>query len=290
MLSKMFGRILIFFTGLFIGVFYLFSNKAQAFHINDHGLITSVAVAEYNACDPAYAFSPADTTKLKAANLDEDLNILRKWVTYSHYYNPTKHLDMSRKDSSVRVSELEIELLPHLMVGPPPFQLSRADILRLMGHAIHHLQDMAVPAHVVPISHRFSENFELMTAKTSDWDAHTSMTDCGALLNAPSLDLLDLLKEYANLTLLRLQYSFEYERDHAHETGNWGLFWKPSDGLSFGNYGAAGDHFGLATFTHGDHKFRLNPLLYEQFHHEQLRRAIEATKRALYWMNHQHQF
>src|SRR4051812_11951409 len=77
-----------------------------AFSLTDHTLITTQAVTEFNACIP-HALSEEDLKVLDRSDLMEDLNLVNKWMWYSHYYRPFEALDLYwRSDSSGRVKDL----------------------------------------------------------------------------------------------------------------------------------------------------------------------------------------
>ncbi len=83
----------------------------------------------------------------------EDFNVLQKWLGSNHYYSPSFALPkLWRLPSDTRVARLEGELLA--ATDCPCRAWDRA------GHAVHHVQDMASPPHVVPIVHGLGDAFE----------------------------------------------------------------------------------------------------------------------------------
>ena len=85
-------------------------NRAHAFSIEDHSAITAVAFSELRSCSLLPAGQDTLEANVTSADIDEDLNLVRKWTNYSHYYHPFKKLDMRRADSSVTIRESETEL------------------------------------------------------------------------------------------------------------------------------------------------------------------------------------
>src|SRR6185312_2035092 len=114
----------------------LWSTSARAYHLEDHKAIALESVAELNRCYPNL-ISDLQSEILWTSNLDEDLNIFRKDIFYSHYFNPYKRLNMLRFDSSVRVSRLEGDLRGDAMDGDFASLLVYAHL----GHAIHQIED-----------------------------------------------------------------------------------------------------------------------------------------------------
>lgn len=85
----------------------------------------------------------------------EDLNFLRKWGIYHHYHSPEFEVaDARRRPSHERVEGLRVEISAAIRRGDEYRTWDR------MGHAVHHIQDMASPPHVVPVEHGFFDGFE----------------------------------------------------------------------------------------------------------------------------------
>ncbi len=131
-----------------------FCISAPAFQIGDHKTITHQAFTEMEKCFPQ-AGARLNVEWLVSGDVDEDLDLFTKWLFFSHYYNPHKHLDMRRADSSARIADLT----PEVRRASSSTPVDAGDVARL-GHIIHHFQDMAVPPHVVPVSHALWDGFE----------------------------------------------------------------------------------------------------------------------------------
>ncbi|MGZ3688341.1 MAG: hypothetical protein ACXVBW_08580 [Bdellovibrionota bacterium] len=208
---------------------------ARAYHLSEHEQITRRAVAELNDCVPGLV-PDQDAAVLVAADLAEDLNLFRKWFRYSHYFNPVKPIHLLRRDSLERVEGLEGRALEEL------------------GAILHHLQDMSVPAHVVPIEHGARDEFELLALAAAEWPAADSASadqDCEAIREGARGSFADLLKETALTTWKKIGED------------PWSRVWLPSPDSSMGRYGKI--PFADRTFKAG-----------------QLRLALDASKKALY--------
>lgn len=256
---------------LILGLFH--ATGAWAFHLDDHRAVTRIAVDQVRRCLPEAAndvlLSARDENVLVDSDVMEDLNLIRKWLWYSHYYNPFKKIEMRRWDSSVSVSDAEKALAG----------ASREDSDELLGRAIHYLQDAAVPAHVEPIEHGFSDGFEALNVRL---DAGFAL-NCDELIGDQVESLVALLRFTAIATDSRLDERIPVFHGKATEEISWReAFWTPSSGPSFGHYGKFGNHFGDAELPGG---YRVDPAIFTQFKKRQLALAVQSTAAALVWQH-----
>ncbi len=272
---------------LILASLFLASAPAWAFHINDHLAITRLAATQVLRCRPdAKARLTGDALKqILNADMDEDLNLIRKWLHYSHYYNPFKTLDMYRADSSATIEEVESALGSATQAD--------GDANLWAGRAIHHIQDASVPAHVEPVEHGLDDGFEALDVSL-DPGFQISCTDLQA---HPPATLLDLLRETAIQTDAALDAKIEYTDARARHTGrkapaltlSWREgFWSPSNGHGFGKYGAFGNGFGQTSLEYDDSQgnpimVTVAPATYSRFKSQQLARAVSSTAQALIW-------
>ncbi len=98
---------------------------------------------------PALREEAADFPRAAAL---EDLNLLRKWGRWHHYYVPSPMA--WRRPSVERVALLE-SLLSDVRAED-----DRGRAWVLAGFLAHHVQDMASPPHVVPVEHGLADAFE----------------------------------------------------------------------------------------------------------------------------------
>lgn len=257
---------------------FIFTNKARAFDLTDHETITREAVKELNACFPN-TLSSTETDDLVHANRKEDWAFWTKWTLYSHYYNPTKNLKMKwRYTSPTRVQRLESDINQKLCDAN-----HREDLISNLGHAIHQIQDMAVPLHVVPIVHGLGESFESYRYT----GALPSGISCANLGQNNEIqndhNLMDLLNETALTTLKTITESkFTVLKNGAPYTTTWESFWKQSNDDSFGSRGEFGNNYGRMSFNEAGNQYQISSDLYWNFKAQQLRAAVAATKKALY--------
>ncbi len=151
------------------------SFDAQAFRLEEHATLTRLAATEFEICYPGL-LDISSIDALVDSNLNEDRNLPRKWLQYSHFYNPTKPiLDLRKFPSEVSASDFRLGQLQTTIEG---ISISSAQTaagimdffkqsLPELGHAIHHIQDMASPPHVVPVMHDLRDRYESLIMKPS---------------------------------------------------------------------------------------------------------------------------
>lgn len=256
------------------------SSSAFAFHIPEHNMITRRAIDGLQRCNllPA-SWDMGWSRAIQDGNKNEDTNLIRKWSKYSHFYNPTKKLKLGRADSMLTVRESEHSL------HDQEEEASEADALALVGRIVHHLQDAAVPAHVVPVNHFSDDGFEKFEI-ASYYQAPTSLSDCARLrAEEPSA----LLKNTALTTLSRIEGLVGYKTYKRVKQARWSqLFWLSARGEGFGEYGPLGNNFGKNVFELEDGRTaRVELSQYREFKQAQLDLAVLATQSAILWATSQ---
>lgn len=255
--------------------------RGLAFGLGDHRNVTLQAVTEFNRCFKT-KIDPFQSFVLWQSDLNEDLNLIRKETLYSHFYNPNKTLNMRRYDSSVSVLSYQ-ENLEHMAKK----SWENLDNLSTLGHAIHHIQDMTVPSHVVPVMHGFDDGLEVFKF---EGDISSGLPCEGLVEMMRGQDLMALLKSTALTTLANLDQTkvpvHVDELDGALQTdvtSTAEAFWKPSDNHDFGQYGYLGNNFGKTEFSIGSVHYRVSETFYKEFKQRQLRLAVQQTLKALLW-------
>jgi hypothetical protein len=246
----------------FSGLLFLWalSLNARAYHIDDHRLITRQAFQELTACFPK-AKALLSVQLIVNGDVDEDLDLITKWLFYSHYYNPNKKLDMRRADSAERVASLASSL--HASANDPIEPEAMDDL----GHMIHHFQDATVPAHVVPVEHSMWDGFESYHVMQ-----FSSGLSCDQIATLDQTNTATILKETALKTLANVQ-AFQYGQQ----------FWVESKDNEFGQYGVFGNNFGETDFNPGGMPVHIDNAVYYSFKMQQLELATQATIRGLMW-------
>jgi hypothetical protein len=256
--------------------------SAWAFGLSDHKRVMLQAISEFNACFNNDIDS-LSTHVLWISDLDEDLNILRKDLFYSHYYNPEKPLKMFRYDSRVRVQVLMKEIQIDDGLYGRGNELSLTDL----GHLIHHLQDMAAPPHVIPVSHGLTDGFEENTEVTGDISSGLS---CAEIQNQTE-GFLEIHQNTALTTLSRVRNS-SFPMHIQSSSGqpppanpnvylSTTNFWFPSTDSTFGKYGIFGNVFGQTTFKINDRTYSVPANFYQDYKRQQLKLAVRSSIQGL---------
>ncbi len=259
-----------FFRNSFFAFYFLalpllgFPQAALAYHLGDHVTITRLAIQEFQKCYPQVITSQ-EPFFIFSSDLEEDINVIRKDFIYSHYFNPQKSLSMFRYDSSVRVQRLSLAL-----------KTDQNSLLRYihLGHALHHIQDVSVPVHVVPITHGLSDKFENYKLKSPLLS--TGLT-CQELENLAqeTRELPELLVLTANQSLETLAQilvpitKIDSSGQQTYKV-NGSSFWKIAPGNNFGSYGLLGQHFGESEIQFSQSKVLVPTEFYENFKRQQM--------------------
>ena len=254
---------------------------ALAFDLEDHAAITRQAIREFEICFPG-SISDRDAQDFVGGNLDEDINLPRKWALYSHYFNPERPIKMRRKNSLDRIQDIESSL--RHFSGPAA--AGESPLAFLEGGIIHHLQDSAVPPHVLPISHGLWDGFE--SYETGQIAAPTAVDlNCASISPETAADPVQLLQASARETLAAVRHDAFVARDVSDYdvplTLSWELLWADGKGDQFGEYGIWGNVFGDADVFHGAKEYLVDPQEYHRFKQRRVRQAIQVTKQAIAW-------
>ena len=159
-----------------------------------------------------------------------------------------------------------------------------------LGYVVNYLQNMTSPAHVVPVYFTrwwrlsLSDRFDSYPIDEAALEAALN-TDCEALLQGPDLPPGEVLRDTASATLRAVQRRIDAL------PATWQAYWKLADDPEqFGEYGRAGNNFGRrAEFKCGDTKCLLldKDPLYDAFALERHVDAVNATMRAMLWLQRQ---
>jgi hypothetical protein len=243
---------------------------ASAFSVPNHALLTRTAITEALGA-PDTAPLAQYREELVSACRNEDLNLHVKWTGWSHFFHPGTSLDTSfRQDSSARVRELWREAEEAASHG----DLARA--YNRVGHLVHHIQDMAVPMHVVPVMHGLSDLFE----------RHPFNPVALALPSARRLEPMSGPEAQVSLALETL---LVVRSDVLRVRGGsipWSAFWaEPAHRAAgaFGHYGTVGNAFDAPEVMYAGHTWTVEPAAYEDFVTARGRAAVDYSRAFLVW-------
>jgi hypothetical protein len=245
-------------------------SMSYAYNLTDHAQLTRTAAASVSKCFPG-TLSPLRVQSMVEANQWEDMNILRKWTEYSHFYHPEHDFRSLRATSRDRILDLESQLRA-------PHEDDAKDTL--VGKALHHLQDMAAPPHVVPVNHFWTDGFEKLSVEVEPTFAFTSCKD--------------LLEQASKTSLSELHQAVAEETWRTVRTGSLQgvrtgssprsmalpliLFWSPGGGGDWGEYGLVGNAFGDERLQSSMGQFKVPPSEYRRMKQERLQSALRASQ------------
>lgn len=255
---------------------FLAAQNLSANAIGEHIVITNLAIDTYQRCT-GRAVPEILREVLVHSDVDEDINLIRKWVSYSHYYNPRKQVKMWRNTSDVRVLNLQNDIEN----GTRNDGYLQNSYERL-GHLIHHFQDSTVPAHVVPIKHWLRDQYE---SYYRYHETRTEPLDCGFAFQENLETPMEILKNTAEATLKNMEEKWNVFFEGKPASISWNLFWQPSPGEGFGSYGPFGNSFGNQKVTLNGVSFDVPESAYKGFHEIQTELAVKASVQALLWFD-----
>lgn len=256
-------------------IVFLMSSNGYAYSLKDHQEITMAAAQAILPCVLANQHFSETVQRIVDANLREDLNVLKKWFKYSHFYNPEHDFSSIRLNSRDRILELEKRLST---------ALSEVEKETLFGKAVHHLQDMSAPPHVVPVNHFWTDGFEKLRAPVPQELAFSS---CNDLVEAASeKSLSDLHRELAEETWLWVtQNTITVKQLKPKSVDDVSIplqfFWSPGVNQKWGSYGLFGNAYGSEWLETSGQLYQASPASYVYLKKARLLSATRATQTAL---------
>ncbi|MDX2019891.1 MAG: hypothetical protein SF187_06600 [Deltaproteobacteria bacterium] len=263
------------------------SPQAFAYSVRNHSELFRSAASFFNECVqrhpqviPPYLrpLERQEQILFQCSNIQDQKSIdrLKMW----HFYSPKR----IPKASVMRLGALAVDtrLDTFFAMAERAFEESNDPGLAyaLVGAAIHYLQDVTVPSHVIPIFHpgifdwhdEFDEypvQSELVKADATTCAQWLSdQRSLGTILQDTAQDTLDSLHGPTNAFQGRLL--------------SWEMFWKPGvDVDGFGKYGCFGDNFGSADLSCAGKAFRMSSHLYAAFARARHRMAVRSTVAAM---------
>ncbi|GAB7531926.1 hypothetical protein PS3A_43400 [Pseudomonas sp. 3A(2025)] len=130
---------------------FMLMQTAQAFDPDLHRAYTRQAVEAWSSCA---SLLPEAGTALAAGTDAEDTSALTGWqrLTHWHFYNRDGKLQpLGFIDRSIdRIFAIRVDALEQRLKQERP---DITEVYEQAGRVLHYIQDMSVPAHVVPIFH-----------------------------------------------------------------------------------------------------------------------------------------
>ena len=231
---------------------YLWFPSAHAYSLEEHRVITQQAFDNLQTCGISVPVS--EQKKIITENIQEDTNLIVKWGKYSHYYHPERSLGLRRLSSLDRIRDL-------------------AEPTEHLGVVTHHLQDLTLPLHVLPISHNWNDGLESLTVVMP----HASV-DCESIEHLSHLPFTEQVQQTAEDTLKFVRTGSVSSVDSTQIPLS--VFWQESDA----QYGAYDRHntFGQSNVQWENKTYTVRPESYIHVKQRLLVRAVQHTTVALY--------
>ena len=241
--------------------YFLISIKGGfSYSLSDHRLLTQLAIAQFEKCvDQKITADRA--LEMYRGNFEEDMNLYRKWFSYSHYYHPEKKIDMWRWSSQDRILNLEEYLFSSFKNTT-----DEAHQYFVLGGALHHLQDMASPPHVVPVTHDLRDGFEDYEISLKDLNESFKSDPCHFIKDSADIDSLSKIHQsMAEETLKSARSVVPGSVNLVPMLIAWEAFWAESSERAFGSYGYLGNVFGKTKILYHEFTYEIKEEDYKKF-------------------------
>lgn len=305
------------FKYLFIICFMLMgSMQVYAYEPQFHRQLSQEAVRQYNSCVPGDKFLSKNSADFVKFSRLED-NVLhnpkrsREW----HFFNINSDLGLSEEGARIslntRFNELR-QILDGILENPVLEKFERNRLYKILGRMSHYVQDVSVPANVIPIYHRAGkqdkfEAFPVDIKSQQEYFDRNKDAICVEVKTAPVDDLYPLLESISRRTLMAAeQETFVLLSEKTRQQVPWSLYWtehkecRSRTKANFKDYGLFGNRFGeekvvdrcdpddgpspfLAYCKSGSCK--VDKASFKEFAARRHLAAIVATQKMLYFIN-----
>lgn len=211
---------------------------------------------------------PSEAAAVASANLWEDKNLIDKWFRYSHFYHPRNEVGILRANSQARVQAIQRRL--------DQGGLSRQKLLDLIGALLHHVQDMTVPLHVMPVNHFWTDRFEKLEVTS---ESRLQFDSCASLLaRGLAVDAVGLHHETAAETYEEVLNSALQASAPAGFSVPMTWFWEEGAAGDFGSYGILGNSFGRNWLSMPGRRIRVENEEYSRYKFRRLQSALRVSQ------------
>lgn len=247
-------------------------------------MISRQAALIYKACT-GRVVPEESLSAFAGASADEDSFDLTRVVNW-HFYNNGKKIGHYRKyflycnGSNEEIFKERLDELDAKITG----KRARSEIYAAAGRVIHHVQDMSVPSHVVPIYHVSDDKFDnYQSAPLTIADFSPA---CGDL--ATRVEPGNLLESSAHNTLKAIAAPVIFDGGKAFAGETWMKFWGGPDDKNltgFKTCGEYGNSFGDIPPCKDKICSSYNKAVFDSFYRESHRRAVADTVRFLIYLD-----
>ncbi len=282
---------------------------------SDHRLITAEAIRQFVrfSQSPAVPFLLQHSRSVQTGSEDADISPIYTRATNWHFYNRNLDRDILREPiwsfmepltfhlSSDRILKRRCEQLTEEIEKKSP-----KDVCNFTGRILHHIQDMSIPSHVVPVYHGplVSDSFETYLStylKNSEYLSDITEELEQKTPPIPTFlknDIMQLYQDTAEATLEFIKpenSSCQVTRNGIETTLPWSFFWADKNSKhrddypsscqfgGFGTFGPLGKHFGNSEeFTIGQDSYIINEEVFNAFCRKLVKDMLENSIKALF--------
>ncbi len=282
----------------------------------DHTRITAEAIRQFikYSQGPVAPMLLQYSSLVQAGSEDTDQSPLYTRATNWHFYKRNLDQDIIREPVwsymeplTFHLSSEHILLKRYEQLREETTKKATRDACNLTGRILHHIQDMSIPAHVVPIFHGqlVEDSFEIYLrehyfaneSKISEI-SNTLNPDSSTIIPKAETTILHLYEEAAETTLGTLKIensSCKCEMNGTQLNLPWSYFWSdrktnhngshPSECNlgGFGIFGPLGKNFGKTeTINAGGNSYLIEQTTYDNFCQQQVKSMLENSIKALF--------
>ena len=263
----------------------MLASSCYAFEPERHELISNSAATLYKACT-GHAITEELLSAFAQGTADEDERGLTRALNW-HFYNNGHRIGRYWKfifycnGSNEKIYHQRVQTLDGLFA----LKTSSIKIYAAAGRVAHHIQDMSVPPHVMPIYHLGDDNFDnYIPASIPTADTAAICKD----IKGTAIEPFDLPEQAAQNTLRAVAQPVVFADGKTSENETWMKFWGGPDDpdlSGFKTYGEYGNVFGTIPPCKSSICRAYDRNTFDRFYNEAYMRAVADTVRLFIYLD-----
>jgi hypothetical protein len=263
----------------------MLASSCYAFEPERHELISNSAASLYETCT-GRAISKELLFAFAKSAADEDEWGLTRALNW-HFYNNGHRIGHYWKfifycnGSNEKIYHQRVQTLDGMLTA----KASAIKIYAAAGRVAHHIQDMSVPPHVMPIYHLGDDNFDNYIPVSMP--AADNAAICKEV-NGTVVEPFELLERAAQNTLKAVAKPVVFADGKTFENETWMKFWGGPDDQDlsgFKTYGEYGNIFGIISPCKSSICRAYDRNTYDRFYNEAYMRAVADTVRLFIYLD-----
>jgi len=263
----------------------MLASSCYTFEQEKHELISDSAASLYETCTGRAIPRELLSAFAQGATDEDEWGLIRplNW----HFYNNGHRIGHYWKfifycnGSNEKIYHQRVQTLDGLLASKAP----AIKIYAAAGRVAHHIQDMSVPPHVMPIYHLGDDNFDnYIPASRPAADTASICKD----VNGTIVEPLELLEWAAQNTLKTVAQPVVFANGKTLENETWMKFWGGPDDQDlsgFKTYGEYGNVFGTIPPCKNSTCRAYDRKTYDKFYNEAYMRAVADTVRLFIYLD-----